>query len=129
MDADVPSICAVLQALGCFVRCREVRSREGCGVCAESERRADTGSRCGEDMGLGCSSARFAVGWFSRSECIWRTWLLQPLCGCVRADSEELTSHVSEAFMFVCLTVSLCLSQFDLGLCLPFGAVSLTEWA
>lgn len=118
MVADVPSICAVLQTLGCFVRCREVRSREGCDVCAESERRADTGSRHGEDMGLGCSSARFAVavlsaGWFSRSECIWRTWLIQPLCGCVRADSEELTCHVSEAFMLVCLTVSLCLPQFD----------------
>lgn len=70
----------------------------------------NTGTRRGEDMGLGCSSARFAVavrsaGWFSRSECIWRTWLLQPHCGCVRDDSEEPTCHVSEAFMLVCLAV------------------------
>lgn len=43
--------------------------------------------------------------------------------GCVRADSEEPTCHVSsEAFMLVCLAIFLFLPQFDQGLRLPFGA-------
>lgn len=67
-------------------------------------------------MGLGCSSDSFAVAmlsalsWFSRGECIQRTWLLLPHCSCVWADSEEPTCHASGASMLVWLGVSPCLS-------------------